>query len=146
MQIPAAKIYFPEDDRKELLKQIDGILASGQLTLGKYSREFEQRFAEYVGTKYAVAVNSGTTSDVITHGVNGILLEEAEIDRLPSEISRLLDDDALCRSLGKAARQFILDNWPSWEERVAQEVHLLEEVVKRHRERAGRAGNSVAHR
>jgi len=62
MNIPAARIYFPEDDRKEILKRIDGILESGQLTLGKYGREFEQKFAKYVGTKYAVAVNSGTSA------------------------------------------------------------------------------------
>ena len=62
MRIPAAKIYFPEEDRKELLKQIDEILESGQLTLGKYTKEFEERFAEYVGTKYAIAVNSGTSA------------------------------------------------------------------------------------
>jgi len=62
MNIPAARIYFPEDDRKELLKQIDGILQSGQLTLGKYGKEFEQKFAEYVGTKYAAVVNSGTSA------------------------------------------------------------------------------------
>lgn len=62
MDIPAARIYFPEGDRREILKQIDGILRSGQLTLGKYGREFEQRFAEYAGAKYAVAVNSGTSA------------------------------------------------------------------------------------
>ncbi len=62
MQIPAARIFFPEEDRKALLQQIDRILQSGQLTLGKYGAEFEQRFAEYVGTKYAVAVNSGTSA------------------------------------------------------------------------------------
>ena len=62
MKIPAAKIYFPGEDRKELLKQIDGILESGQLTLGKYTKEFEERFAEDVGTKYAIAVNSGTSA------------------------------------------------------------------------------------
>lgn len=62
MNIPAARIYFPEKDRKELLSQIDGILASGQLTLGKYTKEFEQKFAQYVNTKYAVAVNSGTSA------------------------------------------------------------------------------------
>ena len=49
MNIPAARIYFPKDDRKAILKQIDGILESGQLTLGKYGKEFEQRFAEYDG-------------------------------------------------------------------------------------------------
>ena len=62
MQIPAARICFPEEDRKKLLKQNDGILKSGQLTLGEHTKEFEQRFAEYVGTKYAVAVNSGTSA------------------------------------------------------------------------------------
>jgi len=62
MQVPAAKIYFPEEDRKELLRKIDGILKSGQLTLGQYTREFEQKFAELAGTKYAVAVNSGTSA------------------------------------------------------------------------------------
>jgi perosamine synthetase len=62
MNIPSARIYFPEEDRREILKQIDGILTSGQLTLGKYGKEFEQKFAEYVGTKYAVAVSSGTSA------------------------------------------------------------------------------------
>jgi len=62
MQIPAARIRFPEEDRKQLLEQIDGILATGQLTLGKYTKEFETAFAAYVGTKYAVAVNSGTSA------------------------------------------------------------------------------------
>ena len=62
MQISAAKIYFPEEDRRKILEQIDRILESGQLTLGKYTKQFEKKFAEYVGTKYAVAVNSGTSA------------------------------------------------------------------------------------
>jgi perosamine synthetase len=62
MKIPAAKIYFPAEDRADLLKRIDSILESGQLTLGKYSKEFEEKFADYVGTNYAVAVNSGTSA------------------------------------------------------------------------------------
>ena len=62
MQVPAAKIYFSEEDRKKILKQVNEILESGQLTLGKYTREFEEKFAKYVGVKYAVAVNSGTSA------------------------------------------------------------------------------------
>ena len=60
MKIPAAKIYFPEEDRKEILEKINKTLETGQLTLGKYGREFEEKFVDYVGTKYAIAVNSGT--------------------------------------------------------------------------------------
>jgi perosamine synthetase len=62
MQIPAAKIYFPEEDKKSLLAKVDEILSTGQLTLGKYGKEFEEEFAKYIGTKYAVAVNSGTSA------------------------------------------------------------------------------------
>jgi len=62
MQIPAAKIYFPEEDRKILLAKVDNILSTGQLTLGKYNRQFEEEFTRYVGTEYAVAVNSGTSA------------------------------------------------------------------------------------
>ena len=62
MNIPAAKIYFPPEDRQDLAEKISGILESGQLTLGKFGKEFEDRFAEYVGTAHAVAVNSGTSA------------------------------------------------------------------------------------
>jgi len=62
MNIPAAKIFFPEDDRKQIVQKIDNALESGQLTLGKYSKEFEEKFASYIGVKYAIAVNSGTSS------------------------------------------------------------------------------------
>ena len=62
MNIPAAKIYFPEEDKGEILGKISEILDTGQLTLGKYGGEFEEKFAEYVGTKYAVAVNNATSA------------------------------------------------------------------------------------
>jgi len=62
MNIPAAKIYFPEEDRGGILEKIGEVLETGQLTLGKYGKEFEAEFAEYVGTKYAIAVNSGTSA------------------------------------------------------------------------------------
>lgn len=62
MKVPPAAIYFPETDRAEILRRIEECLVSGQLTLGKYGRELEERFAAYVGTRYAVAVNSGTSA------------------------------------------------------------------------------------
>ena len=62
MNVPAAKIFFPDEDRKNILKNIDEVLNTGQLTLGKYGNEFEHKFAEYIGKKYAVAVNSGTSA------------------------------------------------------------------------------------
>jgi len=62
MQIPAAKISFPGEDKKDISAKIEEILTTGQLTLGKYGRQFEEEFARYVGAKYAVAVSSGTSA------------------------------------------------------------------------------------
>lgn len=51
---------------------MDECLSSGMLTLGRYGREFEQRFATRVGTAYAVAVNSGTSSLEIPLRIFGV--------------------------------------------------------------------------
>ncbi|WP_447973177.1 DegT/DnrJ/EryC1/StrS family aminotransferase [Nitrospira sp. Kam-Ns4a] len=61
-RVPAAKIQFLPEDRAWIAERIQEVLSTGQLTLGKYGAEFEQRFARFVGCKHAVAVNSGTSS------------------------------------------------------------------------------------
>ncbi len=48
--------------REELLAAIAGVLDSRQFILGKHVADFEARFAQYCGTKYAVALNSGTSA------------------------------------------------------------------------------------
>ena len=62
MRVPAAQVHIPERDRAMLLKQFEEIMTSGQLTLGRYTKLFEEAFAERVGVKHAVAVNSGTSA------------------------------------------------------------------------------------
>ncbi len=54
--IPIAK----PDIRKTDLKLLQAILLSGKLTQGEYIEKFEHEFAQYIGTKYAVAVTNGT--------------------------------------------------------------------------------------
>lgn len=61
-KIPAAKIQFLPEDRAWIAERIQEVLASGQLTLGKYGAEFEAQFARLCGTRHAIAVNSGTSS------------------------------------------------------------------------------------
>ncbi len=62
MKIPPVKILFPPEDRQLILRLIDEALTTGQLTLGKNGAELERLFAAYVGTRYAIAVNSGTSA------------------------------------------------------------------------------------
>lgn len=56
--IPVLKPTIDEQTKEELLKVLD----SGWWGAGPKTEEFEQEFAKYVGVKYAVAVNSGTTA------------------------------------------------------------------------------------
>ncbi|MDO8494206.1 MAG: DegT/DnrJ/EryC1/StrS family aminotransferase [Deltaproteobacteria bacterium] len=60
--IPPVKAYFPQEDRDWVATQISAMLESGQLTLGKLGKEFETEFAKFSGVKFAIAVNSGTSS------------------------------------------------------------------------------------
>lgn len=76
MKIPPAKIYFSEEDRREILARIDESLATGQLTLGKYGKEFEEKFASYMSIPHAVSVNSGTSAIEIPLRVLGIAGKE----------------------------------------------------------------------
>ena len=70
--IPPVKIYFPDEDRKQILTAIDECLRTGQLTLGKHVKDFEDKFAKMVGTRYAIAVNSGTSSIEIPLRIFGV--------------------------------------------------------------------------
>jgi dTDP-4-amino-4,6-dideoxygalactose transaminase len=46
--------------RRNIQKAIDDILESGEFSSGRHVENFEKSFAQYCGTKYAVAVSSGT--------------------------------------------------------------------------------------
>ncbi len=61
-KIPAARVQFLAEDRAWIVEKIDEVLASGMLTLGRYGKEFERRFAALCGTKHAVSVGSGTAA------------------------------------------------------------------------------------
>ena len=60
MHVKNTKPYIPQEDINPLLKDIQIALETGNLTFG--TDKFEEEFAKYTGTKYAVAVNSGTSA------------------------------------------------------------------------------------
>jgi perosamine synthetase len=62
MRVPAAAISFPDEDREEILRQIDECLRSGQLTLGAIGRELETEFAAAHQVDHAISVSSGTSA------------------------------------------------------------------------------------
>jgi perosamine synthetase len=67
LAVQAARIVFPAADRAAIATAVAEILASGNLTLGRYTGEFEAAFAEAHSppdgeTPRAVAVSSGTAA------------------------------------------------------------------------------------
>ena len=56
--IPIAKPLIGKEEEQAILE----VISSGQLVQGPKVREFEERFAEFCGVKYAVATSSGTTA------------------------------------------------------------------------------------
>ncbi|MFQ5650695.1 MAG: DegT/DnrJ/EryC1/StrS family aminotransferase [bacterium] len=53
---------FTESEIADIQAKTGEILRSGDLILGKYTEQFEQEFARYIGADYAVSLNSGTSA------------------------------------------------------------------------------------
>jgi len=56
--IPIAKPLIGEDEKKAVVQVLD----SGMIACGPKVEEFEKKFAQFVGTKYAITTTSGTTA------------------------------------------------------------------------------------
>lgn len=56
----AGRVY----DEKELINLVDSSLEFW-LTTGRYAQQFEKEFAEFVGTKYALLTNSGSSANLL---------------------------------------------------------------------------------
>ena len=60
-KIPLA---FPPYDAKEVCEALDSMLRL-KTTMGNKVRKFENDFAKYIGTKYAIMVNSGSSANLL---------------------------------------------------------------------------------
>ena len=62
MKIPLLRLNYSKEEKKNIKKGLEEILSSGFLTMSKKVAQFEELFAEFIGVKFAVAVNSGTSA------------------------------------------------------------------------------------
>jgi len=62
ISVPAARLVFSAEDRKEIASLIDEALSTGSLTLGPITTRLEHAFATRHGVAHAIAVNSGTAA------------------------------------------------------------------------------------
>lgn len=73
----AGRVY----DEKEMINLVDASLEFW-LTYGRYSKEFEEKFAEFLGVKYTFLVNSGSSANLLAFmALTSPLLEDRQIKR-----------------------------------------------------------------
>jgi len=82
--------------------------------------------------KAIVTLNNGSTARLVEDGVTGILLAPDDDAALAGAILLLVEDGAQRRRLQEQARQFALENFWSWEERLAAEVQAVRQLVPEH--------------
>lgn len=68
MEVPFFKPSIGPKEQGNVLE----VLRSGWLTTGRYVQEFEQKFSEYIGVKYCVALNSATAALHLSVAISGI--------------------------------------------------------------------------
>lgn len=79
-----------------------------------------------------VALNTGTTGDVVRNGENGVLLEIADLARTHEVLLALLADNERRLALGRRAHESADSRLPTFEERQAMEVSVAERAVREH--------------
>jgi len=77
-----------------------------------YGEPFGLAIAEAMAMqKPVIACNTGGVPEIITHGVDGWLVEERSADAVAAAISTLLKNDDLRRQLGRRAREVVRERF-----------------------------------
>jgi dTDP-4-amino-4,6-dideoxygalactose transaminase len=72
MDIPILRLNYSDDDISFIKGEIEKTLKSGYLSMSKNVAKFEKIFAKFIGVRYAMAVNSGTSSLEIILRIIGV--------------------------------------------------------------------------
>jgi len=66
--------YLPQqfEDADDLWQELKEFVKTGDFTLGEPLKEFERKFAQLIGTKYAIGVNSGTDAIKLSLKAKGV--------------------------------------------------------------------------
>lgn len=113
-------------------EQVPGLLASVDIAVAPYPRMDDFYFSplklfEYMAAGVGIiASSSGQVADVIEHDRTGLLVEPGSPEALLDALSRLVEDRALCRRLGSAARKAAADRH-GWDSVVGRVLALAAE-------------------
>lgn len=66
---------------------------------------------------------------LIKEGKNGFLVPARDYKKIASKLSLILKDEDKRIKMGKFARKWILENYPSWDKRVREEIELINSIM-----------------
>ena len=72
MHVPYS--YLPEqfENPEPFFEDLRELVASGEFTLGPFVDKFEKKFAEYIGVKHAIGINTGTDALILALKAVGV--------------------------------------------------------------------------
>jgi glycosyltransferase involved in cell wall biosynthesis len=123
--MPGRVEHYPELLPHEVAREIDRsralILPSWPEGLGRVVLE------AFARGRTAVATNAGGIRDIVTDGLDGILIPVADTDALVDGMRRVLEDRELAVRLGAAAHT----SYPPWHQTADDFAHSYAELVER---------------
>ncbi len=66
---------------------------------------------------------------LIKEGKNGFLVPAKDYKKLAIKLSLILRDEDKRTKMGKFARKWILENYPSWDKRIREEIDLINQFI-----------------
>ena len=72
-----------------------------------------------------IATRHAGIPDAVIDGKTGFLVEERDVTGMAAAMAALLDDEALCRTMGQLARQHIRINYP-----IQRHLRVLQELIE----------------
>ena len=82
--------------------------------------------------KPIITLNNGDTGKLIKNMENGIILPVEKDTEVGSYVVKLLEDRTLCSELGAQAERWAMENFWTWEERIAHEIKEVTGIIASH--------------
>lgn len=79
--------------------------------------------------KAIITLDNGDTSRFIVDGDNGYCVACDQLEKIPSLMLSLTNDNTKRALLGKNARQFAIDHFWSWEDRMKEELRIVSNLL-----------------
>ena len=81
-------VGYPDYDEKEIMAALEALIGL-HISQGKYVKEFEALFSQYMGIKHAIAVNSGSSANLLA--VSALIENKDILEAIVRAVYKVVD-------------------------------------------------------